>query len=122
MKWYVWIPFQLYGVYAFKETETFIRYGDKPPCVGCTHYVPCTFEGFESTYSKCDKFGRKDVHTGEIAYDYATSARGDDTRCGVEGKYFKTENYLCLKKADHSLKRLAPAIAVILTLLFLYRE
>lgn len=122
MKWY-WIHFQLYWVYGFKETETFIRHGDKPPCVECKHYVPCTFDTFESTYSKCNKFGGKDIHTGEIVFDYATSARRDDALCGTPGKYFKTENYLCLKKADHSLKRLAPSIAVLtLLLLFLYRE
>ena len=100
----------------------FIRNGDKPPCIGCEHYRPVHYAPFDSSYSKCTKFGSKDIHTGEIVYDYATTAREDETRCGLQGKYFKPERNLCLKKANYRLKKGTPYVVFLLLSYFIYKS
>jgi hypothetical protein len=35
-------------------------------------------------------FGETNLITGEIEYDYASMCRHDNTKCGIDGKYFNT--------------------------------
>lgn len=38
---------------------------------------------------KCEKFGSKNVVSGEITHVYAESCRIDTEQCGKTGKYFE---------------------------------
>ena len=90
-------------LFLFLYSDSFIRNLDKPPCVQCQYYLP---EGnsFTSSDSKCTKFGGKDLHTGIILYDYATSVRSDESKCSAAGTYFKGERNLFLKKIMYWLR------------------
>jgi hypothetical protein len=59
-------------------------------------------------------FGGKDTHTGTVLYEYAVSARRDEIRCSVEGKYFEGERHLYLKQAEHTVRRAVPLGLLIL--------
>ncbi len=62
---------------------------EKPSCVECMYYqVEST-----SILKKCTKFGGKDLHTGDIIFDYADSVRYDESKCGKMGHYFKRATF-----------------------------
>ena len=77
------------------------------PCVNCIFYKPSNFRKFVSEFSKCEKFGDKNIITGEINYSYADSCRNNQAKCGIEGKYFVQETELKLK-----LKRIKSALLI----------
>jgi len=85
---------------------SFIRQLDKPACIQCKYYLPETGESYESSESKCTKFGGKDLHTGVILYDYATSVRSDESKCSTVGRYFVGEKQWFYKKWYHWLRNL----------------
>ena len=89
------------------SSGSFIRNLDKPPCIQCQYYLP-EGDSFSSSNSKCTKFGGKDLHTGVVLYDYATSVRSDESKCSTAGTYFKGENYLFLKKIMYWLRQWVP--------------
>jgi hypothetical protein len=103
-----------------RTKDAFIRNDDKPPCIHCEHYIPSTNDEFSSTFGKCKKFGSKDIHTGKVLYDYATSARDDDARCGIEGQQFKSEQNLCGKKIVHRIRRSGPSVVAIICSFYAY--
>ena len=71
------------------HTNPFIRDMEKPSCVECMYYqVEST-----SILNKCTKFGGKDLHTGDIIFDYADSVRYDESTCGKAGNYFKRATF-----------------------------
>jgi len=70
----------------------------KPPtCVNCIHFVK-----YSDMYSsrgdvnqelgKCKVFGKKNLVSGRITYDYATVSRTSDNKCGIEGKYYEEKD------------------------------
>ncbi len=93
---------------AFAIQDTFIRNIDKPSCIKCKHYLPDPTDRFVSSTAKCKMFGGKDTHTGTILYEDAVSVRRDEVRCSTAGKYFEEEKHLCLKEAEHLIRRDGP--------------
>jgi hypothetical protein len=47
----------------------------------------CKF--FIANNNECAKFGSTDLVTGKNTYDYASSARNYDKKCGEDAKYFE---------------------------------
>lgn len=88
----------------------FIRDLEKPSCVECIYYKPDYTA--VSVFDKCTQFGGKDLHTGDILYDYADSVRRDETKCGKVGKYYKRD-------PSFKLRQVFPVIAI-LGLLFMH--
>jgi hypothetical protein len=43
---------------------------------------------FSPSLSKCSQFGKKDLITGEITYEYADLSRMTDDKCGLEGRNY----------------------------------
>lgn len=95
----------------FRQDDPFIRDIEKPSCIECIYYKPDYTA--VSVFNQCTKFGGKDLHTGDILYDYADSIRGDESKCGRTGKYFKRDPVF-------NLRKLVPVIAI-LGLLFSIR-
>jgi len=91
-----------------------IRHADKPPCIQCKYYLPDQ-DTFSSSSAKCTQFGGKDLHTGLVIYDYATSVRNDESKCSTQGTYFVGETKLVQKKIIYWMKKHLP-YAVILIL------
>ncbi len=102
------------------QPQPFIRNIDKPPCILCKHYLPDTNDSFDASSAKCKMFGGKDTHTGTVLYEYAVSARRDEIRCSVEGKYFEGERHLYLKQAEHTVRRAGPLVGLSLFSVFVY--
>ena len=76
--------------------KVFIKNSDLPICLNCVHFIrpfrPTTNgrDDYEF-YGTCKKFGRMNLITGEIEYDFARHCRLDDEKCGLDGtEYTKT--------------------------------
>ena len=64
-----------------------------PACRNCVFYRPDVYgDEFSSPYSRCEKFGEKNIITNKIIYDFAVQCRNDETKCGIQGKYFENES------------------------------
>jgi len=75
-----------------------------PSCKNCIHFAPSYMNDFTSSLNKCKKFGTKDIITDEIVYNYASSCRRDENKCGHEGKFFIQEKNINFKIFLHELK------------------
>jgi len=65
------------------------------------YYKPSNYNDFTSTLNRCEKFGTKDIVSDQIDYDFASSCRNDENKCGKEGKYFELEQNLPAKMTQH---------------------
>jgi len=61
-----------------------------PTCRSCKYYLPGNLH-FDGDFSRCNKFGKKDIITGEIDYRYTDICRMDETKCGQKGRYYILE-------------------------------
>ena len=78
--------------------EPTIQNMDVPICKNCIHFSPKVLNGsFTSHFTRCNKFGNKDLVSGKINHEFATSCRNDETLCGKNGKYFIEDKYTKLK-------------------------
>ena len=74
-----------------------------PVCRNCIYYKPYVYgDEFSSMYSRCEKFGEKNIITDEIKYDYVDDCRKNESKCGFEGKYFEEEKDIDFKRLNHS--------------------
>ncbi len=90
-----------------------IRDADKPSCTNCIHYKPERYLEYSSVLSKCTEFGGKNLHNGEILFDYANTVRSDESKCGKKGSHFKPASSVCVKQTVHSVKRFIPFVVII---------
>ena len=91
---------------TMKFTNKIIRNIEFPSCKNCVHFRPPSWSNdFTDTYSKCEKFGTKDVVTDKISYNFAETCRVDEDLCGKSGKYFEKEPLIILKKLKHKIFR-----------------
>jgi hypothetical protein len=80
---------------CISKINLFVRNINSPTCVNCLHYIKdTTFKGSKSVssdiYGKCKLFGTKDLVTGSITYDYASTSRINGIgKCDENGKYFE---------------------------------
>lgn len=84
-------------LFCVPNSEQIIKNVNVNPCVNCVFYKPSTFRKFTSEFSKCKKFGEKDIITGVINYSYADSSRNNQGKCGIEGRYFVQESETKIK-------------------------
>ena len=73
---------------------------DSPTCINCKYYKPNLFDiVFDTNFSKCKKFGTKNVVTNKYTYEYASACRKNESYCGENGYYFESNNFdFCQKK------------------------
>ena len=76
-----------------------------PACRNCIHYIPSTYYGFDSTLSKCGKYGSKNIISNEITYDFASHCRNDENKCGFQGKDFEVEENIKMKIIKNNLQQ-----------------
>ena len=84
-----------------------------PACKNCIYYKPPNYDDFTSSLSRCKKIGIKDIITDEINYEFTSSSRNDETKCGEQGVYFVEEQNLTIKIMNHYLQRNFPIIFII---------
>jgi len=83
-----------------------IRNNNIPSCRNCVFYKPLSNRDFSCILSECEKFGEKNILTNEIRNDLVKICRIDETKCGIQGKYFKEEKYIDFKIWKHSISKL----------------
>ena len=82
-----------------------IKNYNKPVCGECKFYKSVNHDNYYSSFSKCIKFGEKNLKDGSIQYEFSDSCRNDIQKCGEDGKEFEKENNLILKKVNHHFSR-----------------
>lgn len=85
-----------------------------PSCRNCIYYKPLCDNDFSSSFNKCEYFGTKNIQTDVIDYDDADVCRRDETKCGLDGKYFVEEINVDSKILLHNIKRQLPLILVLI--------
>jgi hypothetical protein len=92
-----------------------------PSCKNCIHHRPSIFsDNYISTFSKCSYFGKKDIITDNIEYDFADSCRQQNDKCGNEGKFYVKDKYVNTKLGIYTLIRNIPNISTIYIMVILY--
>jgi len=71
------------------NSEKIIHNNNIPACINCVHYKSTIFK--TKLYSRCNKFGVRDVITNKIYNDFADLCRNNESKCGVNGKHFEEE-------------------------------
>lgn len=76
-------------------TSKIINY-NFPICKNCINFIK-SYKENDFIFSKCKKFGEKNLITGDIDYQYADICRESKRLCGLEGKYFfyKPKDIFC---------------------------
>jgi hypothetical protein len=78
---------------GFTSKNTYITNINTPICVNCLHFIPHS-DRFDNALGKCSKFGKKDLVTGDIKYEWAAICRTLDRKCGESGLYFYSKHDL----------------------------
>lgn len=69
-----------------------------PSCKNCIYHRPSIYNNhYISNYDECIKFGEKNIVTDKIQYECLIDCRSDESKCGIEGKYFQIEKNMKLK-------------------------
>lgn len=103
-----------YLLFSIISSNKIIKNMDFPSCKNCIYYKPNLMDrDFTSSLNKCEKFGVKDIITDKITYNYADSCRNDETKCGIEGKYFEEEKNINLKLIKHNIVTNIPYILIV---------
>jgi hypothetical protein len=80
-----------------------IRNSNIPSCRNCVFFKPPKNRDFSCILGQCEKFGDKNILSDEIKYDYVKICRLDETKCGLQGKYFNEEKNVDFKIWKHSI-------------------
>jgi hypothetical protein len=101
------------------ERVKIIKNGNIPSCKNCIYFRPEWYsDEFSGSFAKCEKFGEKNIISGEINYEYADLCRKDESKCGHEATYFEKEKFINFKIIKHKLISNVPRNIFILTILF----
>jgi hypothetical protein len=85
-----------------KNLDRIITNIDTPACKNCVYYKPSVLNSdFTSSLNKCYKFGKKNIITDKVIYDYADMTRQDENKCGNEGKHFKLRKNIIFTRLQH---------------------
>ena len=74
-----------------------------PKCITCKNFIPDSFDS--PTFSKCKKFGKANLVSGEISYDFADSCRETESKCGANGTHYIFDEFY---KAKNEMRKIKP--------------
>lgn len=87
------------------DSSKFVKNYNFNSCKNCKFFIPDTYYyDFTWEFNKYNKFGVKNIVSDKIDFDYAKSCRNDDSKCGVEGKFFEKEPNLYSKVIIHKIR------------------
>ena len=69
---------------------------DLPSCRSCKYFKP-SYLDYSSVFSRCEYFGKKDLLTNRINYEFADYCRNSEYKCGEIGKYYERDQYFEIK-------------------------
>lgn len=87
------------------QVRSHIRHSSHPPCKECRNFLPNKSGTFSSEFGKCGLYGEKNLLSGVVAHEYATSVREDKAKCGPEGIDYVAEPFPIRKQVQHALQR-----------------
>jgi hypothetical protein len=80
---------QLY-LYTSKR-HLFVKNTTFKICKKCVNFIEDKSNDPDDTlFGRCKMFGEQNIITGEVENDNASLCRYDNTKCGIDGKYFNT--------------------------------
>jgi hypothetical protein len=80
----------LFSIFSLSPKNNNIENGAYPLCKKCVYFQPHPLDIlFNNRLGKCTKYGKREVVSGNIVYDYATVCRLSNYKCGVTGKDFE---------------------------------
>lgn len=86
------ILFNLFMSLFSMETKRFIENSNVPLCKNCVYFKPYKHpEHYD--LGRCTKFGKMDIISGNIDYEYAYQCRNNEKCCGFNGTYFEERKY-----------------------------
>jgi len=92
-------------LYMCADAGKFIKNININPCRNCKFFIPdATDIDFTSGYNRCSNFGVKNIVSDKIIFDYTDSCRNDESKCGLEGKFFEKEPNLYSKMVLHKIR------------------
>lgn len=109
--------------------ENFFKNIHIPLCKNCIYYKPSMYFDFESNFNECEIFDKKDDRKNDkkddrkddkkniISYYSVDLCRNNETKCGKEGKYFKKEKNVFIKKIKYIIKQKSLHILLILSII-----
>lgn len=74
------------------EKTQFIQNSNVPLCKNCVYFKAYRNPEFYDL-GKCTKFGKMDIISGEILYQYAYTSRNDKDLCSFNGTYFEERKH-----------------------------
>ena len=95
---------------------------DIPSCRNCIYYKVEFYSDYNSQINKCLYFGKKNIETDIIKYDFAGLCRMDENQCGLSGKYFQEDPNIGVKILLHNVMKNTPTNILLLfqILFFIY--
>lgn len=75
------------------EKKQFLINLKVPICKNCVYFKPYKFDGKFYDLGKCTKFGKMDIVSGIIEYNYASTCRTDNNLCSFNGTYYEERNH-----------------------------
>ena len=86
------ILFNLFVTACSIENRQFIQNSNVPLCKNCVYFQKYKYPEYYDL-GKCTKFGKMDIVSGEIKYEYAYRSRNDDKLCSFNGTYFEERKH-----------------------------
>lgn len=75
------------------ETKQFIKNFNVPICKNCVYFRPYKNDVKFYDLGKCTKFGKMDIISGIIEYNYAFNCRTSEDLCGFNGSFFEERKH-----------------------------
>ena len=76
-----------------------------PKCITCKNFIPDSFGS--PIFSKCKKFGKANLVSGEISYDFTDSCRDTESKCGTNGTHHIFDEF---HKAKNDMRKIKPIL------------
>ena len=88
------------GVLLFSTIKNYT-----PSCGDCKFYTPNWYYEFNSTRNKCNKFSIKNKQSGVSIYETVFNCRANQSKCGIDGRYFEKDPNADAKRSNHYFDR-----------------
>lgn len=75
------------------ENKQFIKNFNVPICKNCVYFRPYQNDVQLFDLGKCTKFGKIDIISGIITYNYAANCRNSENLCSFNGTFFEERKH-----------------------------
>ena len=95
----------LFSFFSLSPKNSIIENEAYPVCKNCVYYQPHLLDAlFHNRMGKCTKYGKKEVVSGIIQYEFASMCRLSKYKCGITGNDFVERPELLLKLINNKIQ------------------